>query len=313
MKYLLALALLTAPASAADSIMFHVRGNESLSIPRNVTSNGQPAVFVYAYGKIENTGLGTLDIVFPHFGTPIPGEKDFRRLEGDATFRADDGSAFTSHVVGRSRTIGTTITINETGVVVGGTGKFANASGTWEGNVVVDTTANPVVAAVDYLGTINLDAAPASSAAEINPSIVGLADAAVDRTAIQEQLLYAYAYTYDSKDCVSWSDLFATDAVLEVNEWKATGRDAILQRCNSLQKNLVGNLRTRHNMMNIVFDQLTPRRAEARTYVVVTGQKPGEQAIAFRFAFTYQDVIVKSDDGRWLFQHRKTVESPPLN
>ena len=36
-----------------------------------------------------------------------------------------------------------------------------------------------------------------------------------DRIEIQEKLLYAYAYTYDSKDCVSFSNLFTTDAVLE--------------------------------------------------------------------------------------------------
>ena len=29
-----------------------------------------------------------------------------------------------------------------------------------------------------------------------------------DRIAIQEELLYAYAYTYDSKDCVSWANQF---------------------------------------------------------------------------------------------------------
>jgi len=37
-----------------------------------------------------------------------------------------------------------------------------------------------------------------------------------DRIAIQEKLLYAYAYTYDSKDCVSWANLFTTDAVLNL-------------------------------------------------------------------------------------------------
>ena len=38
-------------------------------------------------------------------------------------------------------------------------------------------------------------------------------DSVEDRIAIQERLLYAYAYTYDAKDCVSWSDLFTSDAV----------------------------------------------------------------------------------------------------
>lgn len=35
-----------------------------------------------------------------------------------------------------------------------------------------------------------------------------------DRVAIQEKLLYAYAYAYDSKDCVNWANLFTTDALV---------------------------------------------------------------------------------------------------
>ena len=133
------------------------------------------------------------------------------------------------------------------------------------------------------------------------------ADSVNDRVEIQEKLLYAYAYTYDSKDCVSWSNLFTTDAVFEVRG-KAVGRDAILQYCIARQKNDVGNIKTRHNMMNIVFDQLTARRAETRTYVLLTWQKPGEQFPTVQFAATYRDVIVKSDDGRWLFKERKAVD-----
>jgi hypothetical protein len=126
-----------------------------------------------------------------------------------------------------------------------------------------------------------------------------------DRVEIQEKLLYAYAYTYDSKDCVSWSNLFTTDAVLESpSAGKLIGRDAILQYCIARQKNVVGNIKTRHNIMNIVFDQLTPRRAETRTYFILTWQKPGDQIPTIQAAGTYRDVIVKSDDGRWLFKER---------
>ena len=121
-----------------------------------------------------------------------------------------------------------------------------------------------------------------------------------DRVEIQEKLLYAYAYTYDSKDCVAWSNLFTTDAVLETLAQKLIGRDAILQYCIARQKNVVGNIKTRHNMMNVVFDQLTARRAETRTYVLLTWQKPGDQFPTVQFAATYRDVIVKSDDGRFV-------------
>ena len=67
----------------------------------------------------------------------------------------------------------------------------------------------------------------------------------------------------------------------------------------------MGNIKTRHNMMNIVFDQLTPRRAQTRTYLILTWQKPGDQTITVQATGTYRDVIVKSDDGRWLFEERK--------
>src|SRR5262245_17088226 len=61
-----------------------------------------------------------------------------------------------------------------------------------------------------------------------------------DRIAIQEKLLYAYAYAYDSKDCVTWANLFTADAVFTADgvagPIKQTGRDAILQFCIARQK-----------------------------------------------------------------------------
>src|SRR6516225_2201605 len=114
-----------------------------------------------------------------------------------------------------------------------------------------------------------------------------------DRIEIQEKLLYAYAYTYDAKDCVSFANLFTTDAVLDF-AIKSSGRDAIRQWCIARQNDVVlGNIKTRHNMMNIVFDQLTPGRAETRTYLLVTWQKPSDQTITVRLTGTYKDVIVR--------------------
>jgi 3-phenylpropionate/cinnamic acid dioxygenase small subunit len=123
-----------------------------------------------------------------------------------------------------------------------------------------------------------------------------------DRITIQEKLLYAYAYAYDSKDCVAWANLFATDAIFSW-ETKVTGRDAILQGCIARQKNVVGNIKTHHNMTNIVFDELTPNEAKTRTYVVLTWQKPGDKTPSTQGVGTYRDVIVKQD-GRWLFKER---------
>jgi hypothetical protein len=125
-----------------------------------------------------------------------------------------------------------------------------------------------------------------------------------DRIAIQEKLLYAYAYTYDSKDCVSWSNLFTTDAVVENGQARASGRDAILQACIARQKDVTGTIKTRHNMTNVVFDELTSTHAKTRTYFVLTWQKPGDLTPSIQSAGIYRDVIVKQDDGRWLFKER---------
>jgi hypothetical protein len=141
-----------------------------------------------------------------------------------------------------------------------------------------------------------------------------------DRIAIQEQLLYAYAYAWDSKDCVSWANLFTTDAIIDrgtfvkVEQYPkeedanlrrlTTGKDAILQGCIARQKDILGAIKTRHNMANIVFDQLTSTQAKTRTYVVVMWQKPGDLTPSIQTALTYRDVIVKQDDGRWLFKER---------
>jgi SnoaL-like domain len=96
------------------------------------------------------------------------------------------------------------------------------------------------------------------------------------------------------------------DAVLDLatGEGKVSGRDAIREWCIARQKNVVGNIKTRHNMMNIVFDQLTSRRAEARSYLLLTWQKAGDQIITVQATGTYKDVIVRSNDGRWLFKER---------
>src|SRR6516225_501869 len=68
-----------------------------------------------------------------------------------------------------------------------------------------------------------------------------------DRIAIQEQLLYAYAYAYDSKDCVTWANLFTPDVSLDLLG-KRDGKDAILQGCITRQKTVVGDVKTRHYM-----------------------------------------------------------------
>ena len=129
-----------------------------------------------------------------------------------------------------------------------------------------------------------------------------------DRITIEEKLLYAYAYTYDSKDCVGWANLFTSDATLNLGEsMKQTGRDAIVQACIARQKDVVGSIKTHHYMTNVVFDELTANEAKTRTYVLLTWLKPGDKTPTTNAAGIYRDIIVKQSDGRWLFKERAFV------
>jgi hypothetical protein len=125
-----------------------------------------------------------------------------------------------------------------------------------------------------------------------------------DRLAIQEKLLHAYAYAWDSKDCGSWTSLFTEDGLYDGSVTvKVTGRSALLQYCMTRQKDVLANVKTRHNVTNVVFDRLTPTQAEVRTYVFLTWRKPSDPAPVPQQAITYRDVIVKQN-GRWLFKER---------
>ncbi len=106
---------------------------------------------------------------------------------------------------------------------------------------------------------------------------------------------------------MSFANLFTTDAVLSVGDVKGVGRDAILQGGIARQKNVVGDIRTRHNMTNILFDQMTTNQAKTRTYVVLMWKKPGDMTPSTRATGTYPDLIVKQSDGRWLFKERVGV------
>jgi ketosteroid isomerase-like protein len=132
-----------------------------------------------------------------------------------------------------------------------------------------------------------------------------------DRIAIQE-LIYKYAYVYDAKDCVGYANLFTTDGVLDLggtlvqnSAMQGKGRDAIRQVCVDRQSKVVGHIRTHHYMTNIVFDKLTASRAETRSYLLLTWQKPGETTVSIASAFIYRDIFEKSGDGKWLFKERR--------
>ncbi|MEI6183695.1 MAG: nuclear transport factor 2 family protein [Polynucleobacter sp.] len=132
-----------------------------------------------------------------------------------------------------------------------------------------------------------------------------------DRINIQEKLLYAYAYAWDNKDCVSWSNLFTADAFIDLTgdvnlastAKRANGREAIKQFCEVRMKTALADVKSHHYMTNIVFNQITPTSAKTHTYAIVTWQKSSDPIPLLQIALTYRDVIVKQN-GKWLLKER---------
>jgi len=118
------------------------------------------------------------------------------------------------------------------------------------------------------------------------------------RIAIQETILYAYAYAYDSKDCSRWSNLFTASGTFETPDEGVKGREAILEWCSTRQKGPLANVRSRHNVTNVVFDELSPTFARVRAYVLITWQRTGESTPGARSMWTYHYEISKQD-GQW--------------
>lgn len=131
------------------------------------------------------------------------------------------------------------------------------------------------------------------------------------KSEIKEKLIYAYAHAWDRKDCATWSRLFTADGLLDLSgdgnlsstAKRATGRQEILQFCETRMKTALADVKPRHFMTNTVFTELTPSRAAAETYAFVTWQRPTDPAPVVKVSITYRDVIVK-ENGRWLLKER---------
>ena len=131
------------------------------------------------------------------------------------------------------------------------------------------------------------------------------------KSEIKEKLIYAYAHAWDRQDCTAWSRLFTADGLLDLSgdgnltstAKRATGRQEILQFCESRMKTALADVKSRHFMTNTVFTAVTSSRAAAQTYAFVTWQKPTDPAPVVKVSITYRDVIVK-ENGQWLLKER---------
>ncbi len=132
-----------------------------------------------------------------------------------------------------------------------------------------------------------------------------------NRINIQEKLLYAYAYAWDNKDCVGWSNLFTADAFIDLTgdanlastAKRANGREAIKQFCEVRMKTALADVKSHHFMTNTIFNQITPTSAKTHTYAIVTWQKSSDPTPLLQITLTYRDVIVKQN-GKWLLKER---------
>ncbi len=123
-----------------------------------------------------------------------------------------------------------------------------------------------------------------------------------DRLAITE-VIASYGYDYDEFRIDQWLEKFTPDAAVTVTlqgkeTGGTTGRDAIRsllgERSRRFQAN---NVQRRHNMTNIVIDELTTDTAKARSYLMLTSTGPNgptELVTSGRYLFE----LVK-DDGVW--------------
>ena len=117
-----------------------------------------------------------------------------------------------------------------------------------------------------------------------------------------------YAYRWDAKDAPEFSQLFASDAVLEwviggvPEAQKVQGRENIEAYATQAHQKRLANRQSRHHFTNLVFKELSSQSALTEHMFLVTHQLPDEplrlmSAGIYRIQWVYQD-------DQWLIKHR---------
>lgn len=135
---------------------------------------------------------------------------------------------------------------------------------------------------------------------DVNPSIE-------DRLDISE-LVAEYAYRWDSKDAVAFSELFAPNASMDwviagqVEKRRAVGRDAIFSYAQTAFKERIGEKQSRHHFSNLVFKELDSETAVTKHMVLVTHLTSGQAPKVITSG--YYRIEWKRIDNRWLITRR---------
>lgn len=114
---------LAAPVAASDSVVFRGR----LSGTATVTQLDPPMASVLVEASGNATQLGRYTLEFPHIVNQAT-----RVGEGTYIFTAANGDTLTAEGTGLATLVAPgVLTIQETATITGGTGRFADASGTF--------------------------------------------------------------------------------------------------------------------------------------------------------------------------------------
>ena len=102
-----------------------------------------------------------------------------------------------------------------------------------------------------------------------------------DRFAISE-MIAEYAYRWDRKDAIAFSELFAPNASMDwviagkVEERRVEGRDAIIAYAQFAFGERIGEKQSRHHFSNLIFKELSSNHAVTEHMVLVTHISEGQ-------------------------------------
>lgn len=145
---LLVVTLCVGPAIAGEQVPFNGRSTEQAVSA--VPTSDPNVVLVTTVGSGEATHLGHFTFVSPH----LSGLLDFS-ISGQQIFTAADGNMLTANIAGQLHPANGLLVGTITGTIVGGTGRFAGATGSYSFSIVFDPATFISTGVID--GTIDLN------------------------------------------------------------------------------------------------------------------------------------------------------------
>lgn len=136
---------------------------------------------------------------------------------------------------------------------------------------------------------------------------VGGCESTLDRQTITE-LVAEYAYRWDRKDAVGFSELFASDGTIDWVLGKnpegtpIKGRANILAYARKAYSERLAGRQSRHYFTNLIFEELDDDHATTKHMVFVAHQLPGRKPE--NVATGYYRIVWAKEKEKWLIAHR---------